>query len=296
MRVSGRKRAHASAAAAVAYPEQGCMFPGGRPADECIYKKDCMSFTGAGEAIEARPAREMGGEAGLTIVARVRRAKDRSGWDRLIDFGNGAEKENIVINFQREMMYEVRGTHGEHQALSVHETVDLDHANETFPKDKWMHVSLVHSSDGTASIFWNGKLKARGPVHLPQRVPRAKYYVGRSHWEDDPYFQGDIAELHVFDYALSDTEVNACAAQRSLPASTRNRPILSLADSWVESPRVPIVPPTTATPIGGRNALSMPPGRAASSALACMSQGASTSLQYHVTLVGDSAQRALIAH
>ena len=93
-------------------------------------------------------------------------------------------------------------------------------------------------------------------------------------WQGDPYFQGDISELHVFDYALSDHEViivrtlvrtlvrttsshsnllvpnllrsphsaarisspqvGLCAAQRSLPASARGRTILSLADSWLE--------------------------------------------------------------
>ena len=68
------------------------------------YIKQVMTFNGAGESVEAPVPKSMrmGGSAGLTVVARVRRRKKGGGpaWDRLIDFGNGAEKENIVINFQ----------------------------------------------------------------------------------------------------------------------------------------------------------------------------------------------------
>jgi len=200
------------------------------------FAQDCMSFNGANQGVEA-PVPALGGGCGLTVVARVRRTKDCGpAWDRLIDFGNGESKENIVINFQQEMMYEVRGKDGAHQALAVRgddTDADLCSVRESFPANQWMHISLVHDADGTASIFWNGRLKARGKVHLPQRVHREKCYVGRSHWQDDPYFQGDIAQLHVFDCALSDFEVGACAAQRALPAGSR-RPIISLADEWRE--------------------------------------------------------------
>ena len=82
--------------------------------------REALSFSGAGEAFEAATSQQLGGSAGLTVLARVRRTNDCGpAWDRLIDFGNGEEKENIVINFQREMMYEVRGPSGSHQMLAV---------------------------------------------------------------------------------------------------------------------------------------------------------------------------------
>ena len=318
-----------------------------------LYEREALSFSGAGEAFEAATSEQLGGSAGLTVLARVRRTNDCGpAWDRLIDFGNGEEKENIVINFQREMMYEVRGPSGSHQMLAVagesssssgdeDDTSDDDesavagcsttakpttisatpHARaaasaaasaqhegsalsgNTFPANQWVHISLVHGSDGTASIFWNGRLKARGPVHLPQRVHREKNYVGRSHWSNDPYFRGDISELHVFDYALSEREVCQCAAQRSLPRSLtedKGRPIISLADSWRE-----IATPRGVEPSNRLSNLILTSQLDGSATTACGGRGcggigrcsnpsqSSTPLQYLVRLCGERAQRAL---
>ena len=188
-----------------------------------------MLFDGQKSHVEAPLSQEIGGDAGLTVMARVRRSASGAAWDRLIDFGNGMEQENIVINFQNEMMYEVRGADGKNQSLAVGAPASFDETGHTpvsssstsrsgaFPENEWIHVSLVHAADGTASIFWDGACKASGKVWLPQRVHREKYYVGRSHWQDDPYFNGEISDVHIFDYALSKTEVNKCVHSRSLP-------------------------------------------------------------------------------
>jgi len=197
------------------------------------------------------------------------------------------------------MMYEVRGEHGENQCLSVADCTATNDA--TFPTNEWMHISLVHRSDGTASIFWNGHPIARGPVHLPQRVPRQKYYVGRSHWHDDPYFQGEIAELHVFDYALSDGEVYAAARCRLPSGTNRGGPIVSLAHSWCE-----IDSPLQLKP---QNAISLMAHLKACERRGCAGNGNcasagvirrgnsrkshEVSLHYHVVMEGERAQGAL---
>ena len=59
---------------------------------------------------------------------------------------------------QNEMMYEVRGAYGVNECLAVHADDDRS-PGETFPSNQWTHISLVHCSDGTASIFWDGRLK-----------------------------------------------------------------------------------------------------------------------------------------
>ena len=196
------------------------------------FVQDSMNFNGEDQWVEARPRGQVGGAGGLSIVARVRRSSEGGpAWDRLIDYGNGAEKENIVINFQQEMMYEVRGPDGRCHSLAVRASETSGHASSSsqdvkpgtwcaeseFPRNEWVHISLVHDSDGVASIFWDGRLKARGPVQLPSRVHRDNYYVGKSHWTHDPYFKGEISELHVFDYALSRGEITQCATARCLP-------------------------------------------------------------------------------
>ena len=43
---------------------------------------------------------------------------------------------------------------------------------QQFPENSWMHVAVVHGGDGTATIFLNGTLCAKGPVDVPPCVPR----------------------------------------------------------------------------------------------------------------------------
>ena len=205
------------------------------------FMKERMTFDGVASTVEApQPACNLGGHEGLTISAWVKRIKEDVAWDRLIDFGNGAEMENVVISFQGQTMYEVRNGDGV-QHLAVGAGLDpagtpspgaaASHSRlSPFPPGRWMHVALVHDPDGIASIYWNGALKARGPVWLPPSVHREKYYIGKSHWTHDPYFKGEISDVHVFNYALNPAEVGKAYFSRSLPA--RGKPILSLASGW----------------------------------------------------------------
>lgn len=63
---------------------------------------EIATFDGEAQCIEAAaPKQHLGGAAGLTIAAWVRRSRSTStNCDRVIDFGNGQEQENIVINFK----------------------------------------------------------------------------------------------------------------------------------------------------------------------------------------------------
>ena len=218
------------------------------------YVRECLAFNGRDQAVEASLGQDLGGDRGLTIMARVRRVYNHSAWDRLIDFGNGEEKENIVINFQQEMMYEVRGKDGKNQILAVGspessseptvarqavvgcssgstrggtaltgtaEEAAAEASAAAFPLNEWIHVTLVHDTDGTASIFWNGTCKATGKVWLPQKTHRSNLYVGRSNWRRDPYFNGYISDVHIFDYALSNHEILRCANTRTFPTGER---------------------------------------------------------------------------
>jgi len=201
--------------------------------------KEAMTFDGIASSIEApQPPCNVGGDEGLTVAAWVKRSKDDVAWDRLIDFGNGAEKENVVISFQEQTMYEVRNGDGVLQLAVGTFTGPGASTQMSFPSDRWMHIALVHDKDGIASIYWNGALKARGPVWLPPPVHREKYYVGRSHWTHDPYFKGEISDVHVFNYALNHHEVDKACFSRSLPTGSRGKPILSLASGWrTDAPR-----------------------------------------------------------
>jgi len=257
------------------------------------YTRDLLKFDARDQPAFELGERALGGNTGLTVIARVRRTHTVGSpdWDRLIDFGNGESKENIVINFQNEMMYEVRGEDGAYQKLEVGTTDACAPSSiDTFRNNEWVHISLVHGSDGTASIFWDGRLKARGPVLLPPEVHRKKCYVGTSNWEQDTRFLGDIADLHIFDYALSDREVGMCALQRQLPSDHRGRPIISVADSWREVPS-PLCPLPSTLPL----LMAACGRRGCGGAGKCSNSGIAATLPLHFN-IGLSADTAQAAH
>jgi len=226
--IAGTKRAGASTGT-----ERGTRRPRTTAGTSPCYVRQCILFDGESH-LEPQVDSELGGTGGLTVLARVKRSKVGCAWDRLIDFGNGAEKENIVISYQQEMMYEVRTSDGSCASLAVGEQDSWGSGDSrAFPHDNWMQIALVHASNGMAYIFWNGTLKAQGHMPLPERMRRTKQFVGKSNWDSDPTFHGMISDLYIFDYALSPGDIYRCSISRSPPAG-RRPPILSLGQEWKE--------------------------------------------------------------
>mmetsp|Transcript_16235 Transcript_16235/g.32812 ORF Transcript_16235/g.32812 Transcript_16235/m.32812 type:complete len:153 (+) Transcript_16235:150-608(+) len=128
---------------------------------------EVASFDGAGQCVEVEaPQQDLGGESGLTILAWVRRARTIStdpraiDCDRIIDFGNGQQDENIVINFKEGVSYEIwqhsaekcdcESINGRHQRKRGRSLPD---GASVFPENAWMHVAVVHGGDGTATLL-----------------------------------------------------------------------------------------------------------------------------------------------
>ena len=206
------------------------------------------------------PTQDLGGTTGLTVVGWVRRANQGSAFDRIIDFGNDApSKGNIVINFQGGLSYESHDDVGGKQLITASlkgpahpravaaaaasaasdvgspSSSSSSPTGPTFPAQQWTHVAVTHGADGTASIFVNGMLSAKGAVALPQLRARSHCLVGRSHWTHDPHFVGEMRDVMVFGYALSRAELRRAALSRTLPSGPgRAAPLLSIASSWRE--------------------------------------------------------------
>jgi hypothetical protein len=70
----------------------------------------------------------------------------------------------------------------------------------------WQHVAVTRN--GTAvKLYTNGLLAASGTVNIaPASFNPALNYLGKSQWPD-PLFNGRLDEVHVYNYALSSTEV-----------------------------------------------------------------------------------------
>ncbi|MDD1462628.1 FG-GAP-like repeat-containing protein [Dolichospermum sp. ST_sed2] len=121
-------------------------------------------------------------------------------WQRIIDFGNGANSDNIVLCWSAttgQMAWGIyQGT--SNQSLST---------NDIFPTNQWVHVAAVADGQGNGYIYWNGQLKASGNILAPLNITRNNAYIGRSNWTGDSYFNGKLDEVRIWNKALSPSDI-----------------------------------------------------------------------------------------
>ena len=73
--------------------------------------------------------------------------------------------------------------------------------------NRWQHVAVTY--DGSDARFYvNGQLDVTSGMSGDIRTNATVYQIGR--WgTDDEYFDGDIDDIHVYDYALSDSDIQS---------------------------------------------------------------------------------------
>lgn len=134
-------------------------------------------------------------------------------WGRLFDFGNGPASSNIIIAILNDnLVFSVYGTSGVCQLHNV-----LPNCNDNV----WRHLVWTISADGatwtlyinrvvketiTSSNYTNYESIGVSPNH-PSILVRSSNYIGKSNWVD-PSFKGSIDEFKMYNYPLSQTEIN----------------------------------------------------------------------------------------
>ena len=155
-------------------------------------------FGGAQQHI-ALPAMEVDFSNGLTMSAWVN-YDNFNNWSRIIDFGNGANADNVLLANQ--------GT-SSNLALSVRIGTSATEfsAPGVLVSGEWMHVAATISPDGTGTIFVNGEAVASDPIQLPANILRSNNYIARSNWNQDGYFDGQLDDVAMWNVALTQSEI-----------------------------------------------------------------------------------------
>ena len=136
---------------------------------------------------------------GFTVVAVVRFRGSPGFSERVVDFGNGAGDNNIVVS-RKETSSDL--------ILDVYEGGNLVcevSGSSAIVQDQWMAiVARYRAQDRNFTLVVNGQLagSTTANVALTDKTLNGTY-VGRSHWNHD-YFNGDIAGLYVNDEYASD--------------------------------------------------------------------------------------------
>ena len=119
-------------------------------------------------------------------------------WARFIDLGNGPNANNIIVSrFDTTNDLTVQGFSGSSGGSYVR-------ASNAITLNTWQFFAVTMDNLGNTRIYKNGQLLQTGTTTRPLSVQRNLNYIGRSNWSADAYFQGDMDDIRIFDYPLSD--------------------------------------------------------------------------------------------
>ena len=121
---------------------------------------------------------------------------------RFIDLGHGTGDNNIVVaRYGTTNDLTVRVYGGSTAAENVRATNAIE-------LNRWQFFAVTISNSGAVRIYKDGKLIKTGTTTWPWGIWRTTNYIGRSNWAGDPYYQGDMDDIRIFDYALIPNEIN----------------------------------------------------------------------------------------
>ena len=120
-------------------------------------------------------------------------------WERLLELGNDAPADNLLFAryaASNDLVYDAFNGGALGSTLEIPEVLTLDDCQL---------LEVVHGTTGAVTAYKNGVQVAQGAATSIVNVLRTNNFVGWTNW-GGALFQGDIAEIALFDYALTDTE------------------------------------------------------------------------------------------
>lgn len=121
----------------------------------------------------------------------------------VIDFGNGVGLYNIMLtNHKNDRSFRLQWYH---ENANFSEVQSEPHVLRS---GCWLHLAATVDSDGHATLYCDGEVKGETEWARPiPSVPRKLNYVGRSHWRAQPYFDGSIADLRLWNQARTAEQI-----------------------------------------------------------------------------------------
>ena len=155
---------------------------------------NALDFDGTNDYVSLPPAVYFNGD--FTIECWVY-PKSFANWARIIDFGNGAGSNNVLLAY----------TYGTSGAPGFYVEGNQFQATQTLPLNQWSHVAATLSGN-TATIYINGVAAGTSTFSTPVNIVRNYCYIGKSNWSD-PYANAIFDELRIWNTAKTQAEIQA---------------------------------------------------------------------------------------
>ncbi len=137
-----------------------------------------------------------------------------SKWARLMDFGNGAGAQNVLLALSD-------GTSGRPAVSHYAATSTILYSPTVLGTNQWAHVAAVF--DGSSSIltiYVNGVATVTGSVVPPANTNRTLNYVGKSNWSSDALAKAQIDSFRIWSTARTPDQLQQDMASTGYPAGT----------------------------------------------------------------------------
>ena len=138
--------------------------------------------------------------SGMTISLWTKPTAATS-YARFIDFGNGAPDDNI---------YFFRSGTDATLAFSVADGTSTGTAvawGNTLVLNEWQFIAVTMDQNGLVMLYKDGIPLFQSSVTVPNVVTRTLNYIGDSNWEADALYQGEMDDMIIYNYALSEDEI-----------------------------------------------------------------------------------------
>lgn len=125
-------------------------------------------------------------------------------WQRVLDVGNGLARHMFLTPSQHSgvLQFTLHGSMGDQSLL----------AKAPLPSNEWTHVAVTLQGDA-GKLYVNGQVVASGD-HMklnPNELLATEAYLGKSRFAADPYFNGSLDEVRIYNVALTDSEIKKLA-------------------------------------------------------------------------------------
>jgi hypothetical protein len=158
-------------------------------------KSNALNFDGSNDFASLLPGVYFEGD--FTIECWVY-PKSFANWSRIIDFGNGAGNNNVLLSYT----VGTSGTPGFHIGGGQFQ------ANKTLSLNAWTHIAATLKGN-TATIFINGVASGTSTLPVPANVIRNFCYIGKSNWAGDPNANAIFDELRIWNVAKTSADIQA---------------------------------------------------------------------------------------
>ena len=123
-------------------------------------------------------------------------------WARIIDFGNGAPSNNIILASSNVASGQ--------PILILYNNTSTNTRVATGSSLKignWTHIAFTLNGS-IGKIYMNGTFAALTPFLRPINISRSLNYVGKSNWATNENLNADLDDLMIFNRSLSESEIN----------------------------------------------------------------------------------------